>query len=159
MERDAEEIRLVVDTNILISALLKDDSITARLLRSNACSYYYPWDGLTEINYYKDYIISKRNKHIQASSFEHALQFVLGSISVVPSEMYSYRMKEAFSIIKDRDPKDTPFLALALQLGSPLWSNDKHFKIQKTAKVYTTADLLDLLNSVDANPFNYADLD
>ena len=75
MERDAEEIRFVVDTNVLISALLKDDSITARLLRSNACFYYYPWDGLTEIDYYKEYIISKRNKYIQASSFEHALQF------------------------------------------------------------------------------------
>ena len=62
MERDAEEIRLVVDTNVLISALLKDDSITARLLRSNACSYYYPWEGLTEIAYYRNYIIFKRNK-------------------------------------------------------------------------------------------------
>ncbi len=147
MERDAEEIRLVVDTNILISALLKDDSITARLLRSNACSYYYPWDGLTEINYYKDYIISKRNKHIQASSFEHALQFVLGSISVVPSEMYSYRMKEAFSIIKDRDPKDTPFLALALQLGSPLWSNDKHFQDLPEVIAYSTGALIEHLRS------------
>jgi predicted nucleic acid-binding protein len=147
MERDAEEIRLVVDTNILISALLKDDSITARLLRSNACSYYYPWDGLTEINYYKDYIISKRNKHIQASSFEHALQFVLGSISVVPSEMYSYRMKEAFSIIKDRDPKDTPFLALALQLGSPLWSNDKHFQDLPEVIAYSTGALIEHMRS------------
>ena len=147
MERDAEEIRLVVDTNILISALLKDDSITARLLRSNACSYYYPWDGLTEINYYKDYIISKRNKHIQASSFEHALQFVLGSISVMPSEMYSYRMKEAFSIIKDRDPKDTPFLALALQLGSPLWSNDKHFQDLPEVIAYSTGALIEHLRS------------
>ena len=55
MERDPKEIRFVVDTNVLISALLKDDSITSRLLRSNACSYYYPWDGLTEINYYKEY--------------------------------------------------------------------------------------------------------
>ena len=147
MERDAEEIRLVVDTNILISALLKDDSITARLLRSNACSYYYPWDGLTEINYYRDYIISKRNKYIQASSFEHALQFVLGSISVVPSEMYSYRMKEAFSIIKDRDPKDTPFLALALQLGSPLWSNDKHFQDLPEVIAYSTGALIEHMRS------------
>ena len=147
MERDAEEIRLVVDTNILISALLKDDSITARLLRSNACSYYYPWDGLTEINYYRDYIISKRNKHIQASSFEHALQFVLGSISVVPSEMYSYLMKEAFSIIKDRDPKDTPFLALALQLGSPLWSNDKHFQDLPEVIAYSTGALIEHMRS------------
>ena len=147
MERDAEEIRLVVDTNILISALLKDDSITARLLRSNACSYYYPWDGLTEIDYYREYIISKRNKYIQASSFEHALQFILRSISVVPSEMYSYRMKEAFSIIKDRDPKDTPFLALALQLGSPLWSNDKHFKDLSEVIVYSTGSLIELLRN------------
>jgi predicted nucleic acid-binding protein len=61
MERDPKEIRFVVDTNVLISALLKDDSITSRLLRCNACSYYYPWDGLTEINYYQDYIISKRS--------------------------------------------------------------------------------------------------
>ena len=147
MERDAEEIRLVVDTNILISALLKDDSITARLLRSNACSYYYPWDGLTEIDYYSEYIISKRNKYIQASSFEHALQFVLGSISVVPSEMYSYRMKEAFSIIKDRDPKDTPFLALALQLGSPLWSNDKHFQDLPEVIAYSTGALIEHMRS------------
>lgn len=32
-------------------------TLAARLLRSNACSYYYPRDGLTEINYYQDYII------------------------------------------------------------------------------------------------------
>lgn len=145
MERDEEEIRLVVDTNILISALLKDDSLTARLLRSNACSYYYPWDGLTEIDYYREYIISKRTKYIQASSFEHALQFVLGSVSIVPSEMYSCKMKEAFSSMKDRDPKDTPFLALALQLGSPLWSNDKHFKDLQKVIVYSTGSLIEHL--------------
>ncbi len=148
MERDEEEIRLVVDTNVLISALLKDDSLTARLLRTNACAYYYPWDGLTEIDYYRDYIISKRAKYIQASSFEHALQFVLGSICIVPSEMYSCRMKEAFSLMKDRDPKDTPFLALALQLGSPLWSNDKHFKDLQEVVVYSTGSLIEHLRNM-----------
>jgi len=143
MERDKEEIRLVVDTNILISALLKDDSLTARLLRINACSYYYPWDGLTEIDYYREYIISKRSKYIQSSSFEHALQFVLGSVNIIPSEMYSYRMKDAFILMKDRDPKDTPFLALALQLGSPIWSNDRHFKDLKAVNVFSTETLLE----------------
>jgi predicted nucleic acid-binding protein len=145
MERDAEEIRLVVDTNVIISALLKDDSITSKLLRSNACSYYYPWDGLIEIDYYREYIIAKRSKYIQASSFEHALQFVLGSIIIVPSEMYTSRMKEAFGLMKDRDPKDTPFLALALQLGSPLWSNDKHFNDLQEIVVYSTGSLIEHL--------------
>jgi predicted nucleic acid-binding protein len=148
MERDEEEIRLVVDTNILISALLKDESLTARILRSNACAFYYPWDGLAEIDYYREYIISKRTKYIQASSFEHALQFVLESVSIVPSEMYSCRMEEAFALMKDRDPKDTPFLALALQLGSPLWSNDNHFKDLQEVVVYSTRYLVDYLRSI-----------
>jgi len=37
MERDTEEVRIVVDTNILISALLKDGSFTGRILRSDYC--------------------------------------------------------------------------------------------------------------------------
>ena len=147
MERDPKEIRFVVDTNVLISALLKDDSITSRLLRSNASSYYYPWDDLTEINYYKEYIISKRAKHLQTGSFEHALQFILGSINIVPSEMYFSRIKEAFQLMKDRDPKDTPFLALALQLGSPLWSNDKHFQDLPEVIAYSTGALIEHMRS------------
>ncbi|OPY48777.1 MAG: putative nucleotide-binding protein, containing PIN domain [Methanosaeta sp. PtaU1.Bin060] len=145
MGQDEEEIRLVVDTNILISALLKDDSITARLLRSNACSCYYPRDGLMEIDCYREYILSKRSKYIQRSSFEHALKFVLGAVRIVPSEMYSCAMNEAFSIMKERDPKDTPFLALALQLGSPLWSNDRHFKGLEAVPVFSTGSLIEHL--------------
>jgi predicted nucleic acid-binding protein len=147
MERDEEEIRLVVDTNIIISALLKDDSLTARILRSNACSFYYPWDGLSEINYYREYIISKRAKYIQASSFEHALQFILESVNIVPSEMYSGSIEEAFRLMERRDPKYTPFLALAMQLDSPLWSNDNHFKELQNVVVYSTGSLVSHLKS------------
>jgi hypothetical protein len=70
MERDAEEIRLVVDTNVIISALLKDDSLTARLLRTNACFTIHGRPN--EIDYYREYIVSKRARH-SGKSFEHAL--------------------------------------------------------------------------------------
>ncbi len=65
MERDKEEIRVVVDTNVLISALLKDNSFTGRLLRSDSLDIYYPEDGLREIQEYKSYILSKREKTLQ----------------------------------------------------------------------------------------------
>lgn len=68
-------------------------------------------------------------------------------MSIVPSEMYSCRMKEAFDLMKDRDPKDTPFLALALQLGSPLWSNDKYFKDLQKVIVYSTGSLVEHLRN------------
>jgi predicted nucleic acid-binding protein len=108
MERDEEEIRLVVDTNILIAALLKDDSLTARILRSNACSFYYPSFGDKLLS---GIYISKRAKYIQASSFEHALQFILESVNIVPSEMYSGSIEEAFRLMERRDPRQFPMSA------------------------------------------------
>lgn len=36
-----------------MSALLKDDSKTAKLLKSEFFDIYYPEDGLKEIEYYK----------------------------------------------------------------------------------------------------------
>ncbi len=145
MVRDEDEIRFVVDTNILISALMKEDSLTGRILRTNACNFYYPWDGLKEIEYYREYISSKRTKYLQAYSFQHALEFVLESVNIVPSEMYSARIEEAYDLMKDRDPKDTPFLALALQLVCPLWSNDRHFRDLRQVPLYDTEMLIELL--------------
>lgn len=61
--------------------------------------------------------------------------------------MYSCSMEEAFALMKDIDPKDTPFLALALQLGSPIWTNDNHFKELQDVVVYSTRSLIEHLRS------------
>ena len=145
MERNKEKIRLVVDTNTLMSALLKDNSITAKLLKSEFFDLYYPEDGLKEIEYYKKYMISKRKKKLQKQSFEYALKFILESIRIISSELYSQSVKYAYEVMKEIDEKDTPFLALALQLNCPIWSNDKHFKHQNIADAYTTGEVVELL--------------
>ncbi len=41
MERGEEEAGLVADTNILISALIKDRSINARLIKSEYFNLYF----------------------------------------------------------------------------------------------------------------------
>lgn len=43
------------------------------------------------------------------------------------------------------DKNDTVFIALALALNCPIWSNDTDFKKQRNVKVYTTEDLLKML--------------
>jgi len=144
MERNKEKIRVVVDTNVLISALLKNNSFTAKLSRSEFFEIYFPEDGLREIEYYKKYIISKREKALQKQSFEYVLKFILEPIHIIPSELYSQKIKDAYEEMRGIDEKDTPFLALALQLNCPIWSDDKHFKQQSIAKVYTTKEILDL---------------
>lgn len=112
MERNKEKIRFVIDTNILMSALIKDSAFTEKVLKSEFLDLYYPEDGLSEIDYYKKYIISKRNKTAQIKSFEYGLKFILESVQIIPSELYSSRIKEAYEIMKYIDEKDTPFLAL-----------------------------------------------
>ena len=42
MERNKEKIQIVVDTNVLMSALLKDNSVTAKLIRLESFDIYYP---------------------------------------------------------------------------------------------------------------------
>lgn len=142
MERDKEKIQLVIDTNILISALLKDDSLTANLIKSDSLKIFYPDYGLIEIEHYKKHINSKREKQLQQKSLDYILKFVLESIEIIPSQLYIQKMKEAFELIRDFDEKDTPFLALALQLNCPIWSNDKHLKKQKAVKTYSTKDII-----------------
>ena len=142
MERNKEKIQIVVDTNVLMSALLKDNSVTAKLIRSEFFDIYYPEDGLTEIDRYREYLISKREKTLQKQSFEYVLRFVLEPVHIIPYQLYCQQIKDAHEKMKCIDEKDTPFLALALQLNCPIWSDDSHFKQQNTVKVYTTQDIL-----------------
>ncbi len=95
-----------------ISALLKDSSLTGRILRSDFCNFYYPWDGLREIDCYREYI------NVQTNSFEFALQFVLESVNIVPSEMYSSWIKHAFDLMKERRERHT-FLGPCAAIGLP----------------------------------------
>ena len=44
------------------------------------------------------------------------------------------------------DIDDAQFVAAALTLDCPIWSDDKHFQRQKAVKVFTTKDLLELYN-------------
>ena len=151
MERRKEEPRIVADTNILISALLKDHSIHAQLIKSKFFSIYFPEYGLKEIEKYRSYIIAKRKRKSQSLSLEFAGRYIMEEIKIATFDLYRQKIKNASEIMKEIDEKDAPILALALQLCCPVWSNDKHFKKQKSVKVYTTADLLDLLKSVDAD--------
>jgi predicted nucleic acid-binding protein len=147
MERREEEAGLVADTNILISALIKDYSINARLIKSEYFTIYFPDYGLKEIESYLDYIKAKRDKSSQSLALDYAQKVILEAIQVVPLKLYHHKLKDAYAIMKEIDEKDGPILALAMQMGCPLWTNDKHFQRQKAVKVYTTKDIISLLNS------------
>lgn len=89
-------------------------------------------------------IRSKRRKEPTALSFDYAIKFLLESVTVVPRQLYQDQISSAYTVMKEIDPKDTPFLALALHLECPLWSDDAHLKRQSLVPCYSTSEIPEL---------------
>lgn len=71
------------------------------------------------------------------------------SVTIIPSEVYNDKIKKACNVMKDIDEKDTPFLALAIKLNYPLWSNDKHLKKQDLVKCFNTQEIANIKQKFD----------
>ncbi len=55
-------------------------------------------------------------------------------------------MERAKSIMMNIDNDDVPFIAAALVIHANIWSDDKHFLQQNEIKVWTTKDLMKMMN-------------
>jgi predicted nucleic acid-binding protein len=129
-------MRLVVDTNVLISALIRQGE-TRRILFDFGFEFVTPAYSISEIRKYKDEICRKAG--IDSVEFEHLLEILFRYIKIINPDFYSSYLEEAGGLIKDS--KDVSFLACALALQCGIWSNDKGFKEQDKIKIYSTQEL------------------
>jgi len=135
-------MRFVIDTNILFSAMIKK-SITRNIILSDVFDLYVPEYLFGEINNNKKLILRKAK--IKEENFIALLTLFQKHVKIIKKETYRNKFPLAEEAMKKIDVTDSPFLALALTLNSPMWSDDKHFKQQDLVDVYTTKDVLKLL--------------
>lgn len=114
-------VRVIVDTNVIFRAFSKGK--TRELLLN-------PNLGLTAPSYVIYEILDKCEKIISSfdlslEKFHRILKGISMIVEFVPEFYYADRLEEAYEIAKNFDPKDTPFIALALKLNAPIWTNDK----------------------------------
>ena len=113
-------MRFVIDSNVVFTIIIAGDKSKAfRIIKDYDLTFYFPEDGLLEFKKHKDKL-KKYSKEFELRSF---LAFSL--IHVIPSEVYEDKIPEAYDIAKNFDEKDTPFIALALKLNIPIWTNDR----------------------------------
>jgi len=138
-------MKFVIDTNILFSALIKK-SITRKVILSDVFVLYVPEYLFAEINKHKDLILDKAK--ISTNDFSALLTLFQKHTTIVTQEGYHDKITVAEAVMKEIDITDSPFLALALALDCPLWTNDGHFKHkqQTLVEVYTTKEILELLS-------------
>ncbi|MCY2993151.1 MAG: PIN domain-containing protein [Planctomycetota bacterium] len=130
---------LIVDANPLLSALLGG---TARdVILSGKFSLYSTQHTLFEVEKYLP-LLAHRLKLTEMELFR---EFLLLPIIACQPLVYDLRLPEASQLIGHRDPKDVQILALTLQLGYPIWTEDRDFDDLPGIVVRKTADLLTLL--------------
>jgi len=136
-------MKLIIDTNVIISSLLKD-STTREILLNESFDFYLPEIVMSEVKKYLPYIIQKSG--LTEEEIKKLLNTLLENLNLVPIDEYVEKMDEAMEIIGKIDEKDTQFIALALSIKNDgIWSNDKHFNKQKKIHVYKTIDVLNLI--------------
>lgn len=135
---------LVVDSNIVFAALLKE-STTRILLLNPPCPLYAPRLLLEEIDKYEG-IIRKRSG-LSKKDFETILRLITEKIIFVEKEEYSVNLHKAYHLLGSIDPGDVPFLALALAVHADgIWTeNVKHFGKQQKIKVWSTKKIVALV--------------
>ena len=131
-------MKLVVDSNIVIAAMLKQ-GITRELLMEAPIEFVSPEHMLGELRSHRA-LIAKR-AGLSAAEFDLLFALVSEKISVVDSDTYKSTMAQASDLIGKHDLGDVPFLALALASKCGIWSyNEKHFE-GAGVRLWGTADV------------------
>lgn len=129
-------MELVVDANILFSALIRDGH-TAELLLSKNLALYAPEYLLEEMDRYRAFLLEKT--HRSAEDFDGFLEVLGRLVHFIPKEDLKEWADEAKRL--SPDPDDIPYFALALKLGCGIWSNDARLKQQDTVPIISTKEL------------------
>jgi predicted nucleic acid-binding protein len=132
-----------VDTNILISAAIRDSGARAVLLFP-FFRFFAPEHALVEMERHYTEISEKMGLGDQEC--RRMVDVLLSAVKVVPGRDFKAQMPMAREIMKDIDEDDTAFLALALSFENDgIWSEDRDFQNQTAVRVWRTGELLKML--------------
>ena len=132
-------MNLVIDTNIFISALIKEGLIRELIVHS-PFNLFIPEQELIEIKEYENLTSEKSGKSID--EIRDLIRKLLKYITIIRNNLLlDYRAK-AKCIMEKIDKGDVLFIAAALYLNCAIWSDDKHFQKQKEINILTTKDIL-----------------
>lgn len=141
-------MRLVADTNIIFSILLRKNSQEFEILRRDDVEIFIPKFLIIEIFKHKEKMVklSKLDDNEILEVYYHVLKYC----QIFDEEDIPKNIKtQAINLVADIDPKDAVFLASAIALNAVLWSGDKKLleglKIKGVEYIARTAELIKTL--------------
>jgi predicted nucleic acid-binding protein len=135
-------MKLIVNTNRIIAALIKD-SVSRKLIFNSSLELLLIPSSETEIKKWLPMVLEKAR--ITEEEFFMIYTKLKEKMTLLPDELVQLYMTEAKKIMDAVDSADTPFIAAALATESDIWSDDQHFEKQNTIKIWKTKDLIQFL--------------
>lgn len=136
------KMEIVVDANIIISSLIATKGKTFDCLFCEQLQLFAPEFLMEEIKKHKKEITEKSS--LSSSELDMIFCFLTSQITFIPNCIILTQREKAEEISPDKN--DNEYFALALFLQCPIWSNDKQLKEQKSVIIYSTQELLKLIN-------------
>jgi predicted nucleic acid-binding protein len=118
-------VKLVVDTNILISCLLKPEGRVGELFFHplHRPDLFAPERMLSELVAHRPKVLKLAG--LPAERIGALEELLVSRITIVSnSAVASPTWERAYDLVKDIDEDDDQFVALALHLNCPLWTGD-----------------------------------
>ena len=128
-------MKVIVDTNIIFSALLREDNKYANTLIKNADNhdFFAVYYTIVELFKHKERI-TKFSK-LSDNDVLEVLYELLKHIQIINDDIISVASwKQAMNLAHDVDIKDVPNIALTIELEGKLWTNDAELKNGLRAK-------------------------
>ena len=136
-------MKLVIDANVVISALIAD-SKTRELIVTLEPDLLTPAFVYDEIDNYEELIVEKSG--MKPDRVEQFIDLLFQYIEVVPADDFYPAIDSADEAIGDTDPDDVLYLACAIASDAAIWSDDCDFDEQNLVEAYSTNDVV---NSFD----------
>ncbi len=119
---------LVVDANILIRAVLGEKVVELLRRHAQTTRFVTVAEALEDAGVYIPTIIRRSGgDEAEVTTALQKLSTLQDYIQVVPVSMITHLEPQARKRLKGRDEDDWPYLALALLLNCPVWTEDTDF--------------------------------
>lgn len=139
-------MKIILDTNILFSALIKDSTTRKIILEYNG-KFLLPEYVFDEIKKHQEMLYQKTK--LERKEFEQLLQIILTKVEVIPIEKLVPHRTQACKIMENIDRNDAIFIACGLaHPNSVIWTDDKDFKKQNSVRIMNTTEIIEEMSNM-----------
>ena len=152
VQGEGPNLALIIDSNVLFSIIVAGKRSRAYRIIAKYLDLelFSPEEVLLEFHAH-----TKKLKRSARREFWNKVLLAFSLVRIAPREMYEDKLKEAYSIASNFDPKDTPFIALSLKLEIPIWTEDRALlKYSFISEQYIALDTNSVESLLKGEPLN-----